>query len=575
MDTTLSTLNDFFTFCQIHSCLKDIADDNHVFLHDEIMPFLKKSKTIVKKSLGKKCPLQDFYKKNNFKLIDLELLYIALLEQTKNVSLEKYMQKSIFENFDKTQSQTAFLLLQQSQLIKEGYLALENNFVDKKVDENANQKDILALVTSAKAEKSKKLDLTFKQIVYKDYSDILKDLHLLDKIFITRLDGDKGISKVALCILYDAYYSKIVSSYNTTLQTSKKDFSVFLKKYKVTVPELILFSRHVAHGNDFGKHSLNVSEQLQDKYKNGTIMERLVKKNLLKKYDDWFEPSAIAIKKLLGVEKEIDEDTIAVAEKPTQTFSQLCIDDTLKQRIMSAIDQYKHKELIFTKWGLASSIGYGRGITLNFSGPPGTGKTLAVRVIANYLGKKLHTINYAQIKDKYVGETEKNIRLAFKNAYKDDAVLFFDEADSLTTKREHAHASWEVSQTNTLLKELENFEGVCIFATNFAQSYDEAFNRRLSAHIEFTLPGKDELVTIFNIHFPKKKALAYDVDFNALGALYAGIFSGGDVKNAVLNAARIAAQEGCKKIFQRHIVDACNLVHSGKGLVCERPNYYG
>jgi len=62
---------------------------------------------------------------------------------------------------------------------------------------------------------------------------------------------------------------------------------------------------------------------------------------------------------------------------------------------------------------------------------------------------------------------------------------------------------------------------------------------------------------ILDIHFPNKKALGEDVDLEVIAEVYQGVISGGDIKNIVLNAARIAAADGNKKIMQKHLVEAC------------------
>ena len=87
-------------------------------------------------------------------------------------------------------------------------------------------------------------------------------------------------------------------------------------------------------------------------------------------------------------------------------------------------------------------------------------------------------VRYDQLQNCFVGVTEKHIQRVFKIAKTKNAVLFFDEADAIALSRSNLQQSWEMSQVNTLLKELERFDGICIFATNFAEKYDQAFERR-------------------------------------------------------------------------------------------------
>ena len=118
-------------------------------------------------------------------------------------------------------------------------------------------------------------------------------------------------------------------------------------------------------------------------------------------------------------------------------------------------------------------------------GVPGSGKTEWVRHLGQVLGKRVIVKMGADILGKYVGENEKNIRAAFREAEAENAILFFDEVDSLLQSRENAHASWEVSQVNQLLHDLEESRVVVVCATNFLKSLDPAVLRRFSFKVEF------------------------------------------------------------------------------------------
>jgi len=95
---------------------------------------------------------------------------------------------------------------------------------------------------------------------------------------------------------------------------------------------------------------------------------------------------------------------------------------------------------------------------------------------------------------------------------------------------------------NVLLRELEAFNGIVIFATNLAANFDPAFERRIRAHVLFEIPGPEERARIWELQIhPRKTPLASDVDFRQLAERYT--LSGGDIKNAVLKAAALAAAE--------------------------------
>lgn len=118
-------------------------------------------------------------------------------------------------------------------------------------------------------------------------------------------------------------------------------------------------------------------------------------------------------------------------------------------------------------------------------GMPGTGKTSLARHIATELGKPLMLKRASDLLDMYVGQTEKRIAEMFRQAESDGAVLFLDEADSFLRDRKGASASWQVSQVNELLQQMEAFSGIFICATNLMDELDAAALRRFTFKIQF------------------------------------------------------------------------------------------
>lgn len=157
-----------------------------------------------------------------------------------------------------------------------------------------------------------------------------------------------------------------------------------------------------------------------------------------------------------------------------------------------AIGAMRHHKTIYTDWGFGAVDPMGRNMVLNFYGPPGTGKTLAAEALAGTLKRQYLHIGISELESKYVGETAKNITAAFKAAAAEGALLFFDEADTLLGARLSSVTQGIDNEINamrsTLLIELERFDGIVVFATNFAKNYDNAFVSRIRYHIEFKLP---------------------------------------------------------------------------------------
>ena len=132
-----------------------------------------------------------------------------------------------------------------------------------------------------------------------------------------------------------------------------------------------------------------------------------------------------------------------------------------------------------------------------FSGPPGCGKTAFAQHLAEQADKPLLQKTESDLLNCYLGETEKNLAAMFREAEDEDAVLFLDEADSFLQDRMSAHRSWEISQVNELLKQLEQFEGLFVCATNLMDRLDPAVLRRFDLKIKFDYLRPDQARKLF------------------------------------------------------------------------------
>jgi SpoVK/Ycf46/Vps4 family AAA+-type ATPase len=259
---------------------------------------------------------------------------------------------------------------------------------------------------------------------------------------------------------------------------------------------------------------------------------------------------------------------------PVRTLADVVLPPQTRRTLEHALAQVRNHSLIFRSWGLGERHASGRGLAFNFAGPPGTGKTICAEAIAHELGMKLLMVDYAEAESMWVGETPKNIVATFRAASEQNAVLFFDEADAIATRRSAGvilRHDREMNLTvNVLLRELEAFNGIVIFATNLAANFDPAFERRIRTHVLFEMPGVEERARIWELQIhPKKTPLGPDVDFRRLAERYA--VSGGDIKNAVIKAAAAAAAEPGpdlgKRIHQRHFESATEEVLSAKTIM--------
>ena len=140
-------------------------------------------------------------------------------------------------------------------------------------------------------------------------------------------------------------------------------------------------------------------------------------------------------------------------------------------------------------------------------GVPGTGKSAFGRYIAETLDKPLLLKKGSDLISMYVGGTEKNIAEAFKEAKEEKAVLVFDEVDSFLADRTNAQRSWEVTQVNEMLVQMENFNGVFIATTNLIDSLDKASLRRFDLKLEFDYLKQEQAWDMF-LSFCKDLKLA-------------------------------------------------------------------
>ena len=232
---------------------------------------------------------------------------------------------------------------------------------------------------------------------------------------------------------------------------------------------------------------------------------------------------------------------VAQLVTPRYTMDDLVLAESTKEGLLDALAELRHKGLMYRRWGLKKVVKKTKGLSLLFAGPPGTGKTMAAEAIASELGRPMHVVNYAQLENMWVGETEKNIEQVFRAAFEAGAVLFFDEADAVFQRRGVMATPWMNRDVNVLLSQMENYAGVVILATNLARVMDRALDRRIDIAVEFPLPDAPLRRKIFERLVPSEAPLA-KIDFDALAAKYQ--LSGGSILNVVRQAMRSSLRRG-------------------------------
>lgn len=280
-------------------------------------------------------------------------------------------------------------------------------------------------------------------------------------------------------------------------------------------------------------------------------------------------------------------------------LSSVIISEEKIDQIKAAISQLEHHKMIFEEWGFEDVFEKGTAVSILFHGIPGTGKTLMAQGIADHLDQAIRIIGTADIETSEPGGAERTIKKVFQTAnvrmarhqgkspsqikelygvdvYNDPEemtnpmtgeskpvpeherlsgkpqILLFDECDSLLMDR-NAVGVILGAQINCLLSELERFEGIVIFTTNRIGKLDPALERRIAAKIEFEFPDKAQRRQIWRRMLPVKAPIGADVILDDLSEFP---LVGGNIKNAVLNAARDAAYRGLKEIDKGCFVKA-------------------
>lgn len=149
---------------------------------------------------------------------------------------------------------------------------------------------------------------------------------------------------------------------------------------------------------------------------------------------------------------------------------------------------------------LASTDG-SRRVSFCLDGPAGTGKSAWARHLAGVMGMPVIEKRASDLMSKWVGDSEKNIARAFAEARAADALLIFDEADSLLADRRGAERSWEVSQVNEMLTWMESHPLPFVCSTNFVERLDPATQRRFTFRIRFDFLAAEQLHLAWTAHF--------------------------------------------------------------------------
>lgn len=235
------------------------------------------------------------------------------------------------------------------------------------------------------------------------------------------------------------------------------------------------------------------------------------------------------------VEFEIDINELAQKVTPRFEDEELMLPHSQNQLFQEIIKAMKSLTEVHYGWG-TQRVWNESGISVLFAGPSGSGKTMAAEILALKLDLPIYRIDLSQVVNKYIGETEKNLKRLFDAAEISDSILFFDEADSIFGRRtevKDAHDRYANLEISYLLERMERFKGLAILATNRKKDIDEAFLRRLRYIIDFPFPDVEQREKIWRQVIPKNVDSS-KIDFEFLSGQFQ--LAGGHIRSIVFNA---------------------------------------
>jgi AAA+ superfamily predicted ATPase len=241
----------------------------------------------------------------------------------------------------------------------------------------------------------------------------------------------------------------------------------------------------------------------------------------------------------------------------------LTLDDVIlsranKAQVRELLDRIRLRGRVEKELNFQRKLALGQGLVVLLAGAPGTGKTLTAELIANQQGVDLYKVDVSAIVSKWVGQTEKNLSRIFSEAEDSDALLFFDECESLFGQRgetaSEASGRWANLQVNYLLSRIEEYSGIVVLATNLRKNIDDAFIRRIHVIIEFSTPDAGMRLEIWNRALPAAANGVAEADLQGIATRFA--LTGGNIRNAVIDAAFRALAGGSEKIGLRDLIDA-------------------
>jgi len=266
-------------------------------------------------------------------------------------------------------------------------------------------------------------------------------------------------------------------------------------------------------------------------------------------------------------------DGLARKLVPRHSLADIVLPEDRLEQLRDIANCVRYRALVYDLWGFERRLSLGSGINALFAGPSGTGKTLAAEILAFELGLDLYQIDLSTVVSKYIGETEKNLASIFAAATASDAMLLFDEADTLFGKRTEvrdAHDRYANLEVGYLLQKMDEYDGIVILATNFRKNMDEAFLRRMHYCVEFPFPSIGDRQRIWENIWPAETPRASDLDSAYLARRFE--LAGGNIRNIALAASFLAAANG-QVVRMEHLLHATRREYQKMGKLVSESDF--
>ncbi|WP_396613685.1 ATP-binding protein (plasmid) [Haloferax sp. S1W] len=256
---------------------------------------------------------------------------------------------------------------------------------------------------------------------------------------------------------------------------------------------------------------------------------------------------------------------------PSVTREEVILRERTDQKLDQLQAHISNRGQIYDDWGFRGTD-KSTGVVALFKGKPGTGKTMAAEALANEVGMHIYKIDLSSVVSKYIGETEENLEQIFQAAEQSNAILLFDEADSVFGDRAEvsdATDRYANAEVNYLLQRIETYDGVIFLTTNYASNIDEAFTRRINHTVRFENPKEATRKAIWNAAFPDETPTD-GIDAEWLAQFD---FSGGEIASLAKRIAVEAASCDAESIQMKHAVRVLERDYRDAGRVVRKSEF--